>query len=184
MGKNNTEEEQLLDNTSEEIKTNDTADEASANADESTQKSEAENLLEMLKNEQDKYLRLLAEYDNFRKRTAKERFDLYSDATAKAVNDILPVYDNFERAIQAESHDENFKKGVAMIFNMFSDALNKLGVEIIDPLGKEFDPNEAQAINQKEDDNFGENTVCQVFQKGYKLGDKVIRYAMVVVANP
>ena len=97
---------------------------------------------------------------------------------------MLPVYDNFERALQSETADENFKKGVEMIFNQFSDYLKKLGVEIIDPTGQEFDPNFAQAINQIEDENLGENIVAQVFQKGYKLGDKIIRYAMVVVANP
>ena len=121
---------------------------------------------------------------NFRKRSAKEKLESYGDATSKAISDILPVYDNFERALQSESSDENFKKGVVMIFNNFTDALKKIGVETIDPVGQEFDPNVAQAINQVEDENFGENTVCQVFQKGYKLGDKIIRYAMVVVANP
>ncbi len=134
--------------------------------------------------EKDKYMRLVAEYDNFRKRSSKEKLEMYGDATVKAVNDILPVYDNFERALSAETADENFKKGMEMIFNMLKEALKKLGIEEIDPTGQEFDPEIAQAVNQIEDENLGSNIVAQVFQKGYKLGDKIIRYAMVVVANP
>lgn len=148
------------------------------------EKTAEQKLKEDLAASNDKYLRLVAEYDNFRKRSAKERLEIYSDATAKTLEGILPVYDNFERALQSKSADENFKKGVEMIFNQFTDALKKAGIEVIDPMGQEFDPNIAQAINQVEDENFGENTVCQVFQKGYKMGDKVVRYAMVVVANP
>ncbi len=151
---------------------------------EKNEPTEIEKLTGELGAEKDKYLRLLAEYDNFRKRSAKEKLDSYSDATSKAIADILPIYDNFERALQSETSDENFKKGIEMIFNQFSEALKKLGVEVINPVGEEFDPNVAQAINQVEDESLGENTVAQVFQKGYKIGDKVIRYAMVVVANP
>ena len=146
--------------------------------------SEVEKLTNELSEEKNKYLRLMAEYDNFRKRSAKEKLESYADATSKVISDILPVYDNFERALQSESEDENFKKGVEMILNQFTEALTKIGIEVIDPIGQEFDPNIAQAINQVEDENFGENTISQVFQKGYKMGDKIIRYAMVVVANP
>ena len=146
--------------------------------------SEVEKLTNELAEEKNKYLRLMAEYDNFRKRSAKEKLDSYADATSKAICDILPVYDNFERALQCESTDESFKKGVEMILNQFTEALTKIGVEVINPIGQEFDPNIAQAINNVEDENFGENTISQVFQKGYKMGDKIIRYAMVVVANP
>ncbi len=146
--------------------------------------SEKEKLANELADEKNKYLRLVAEYDNFRKRSAKEKLESYGDATAKAISEMLPIYDNFERALQAETTDENFKKGVTMIFNQYSEFLKKLNVEIIDPIGQEFDPNVAQAINQIEDEKLGENEVAQVFQKGYKIGDKIIRYAMVVVANP
>ncbi len=149
-----------------------------------TEISAEDKLKDELAQSNDKYLRLVAEYDNFRKRSAKERLEVYGDATSKVIGDILPIYDNFERALQSESSDENFKKGVEMIFNQFTEGLKKIGIEVIDPMGEEFDPNIAQAINQVEDENFGENTVCQVFQKGYKMGEKVIRYAMVVVANP
>ena len=134
--------------------------------------------------DKDKYLRLLAEYDNFRKRSVKERLDASADATAKAALEIISVIDNFERAMAAECSDEGYKKGVEMIYGQFTEVVKKLGVEEIDALGKEFDPNLHNAVSQVEDENFGENTVSQVYRKGYKLGDKVIRCAMVVVANP
>ena len=134
--------------------------------------------------DKDKYLRLLAEYDNFRKRSIQEKLNAFSDATAKAALEVISVIDNFERAMAAECTDENYKKGVEMIYGQFLEVIKKLGVEEIDALGKEFDPNLHNAVSQVEDESFGENTVSQVYQKGYKLGDKVIRCAMVVVANP
>lgn len=146
--------------------------------------SDENNLQAQLQEANDKYLRLMAEYDNFRKRTAKEKLDVSDTVKGNTINEILPIFDNFERALAAETEDTKYKQGVEMIFKQFGDALNKLGVQIIDPLGEEFDPNIANAINQIEDPELGENVVAQVFQKGYKIGDKVIRYAMVVVANP
>ena len=134
--------------------------------------------------DKDKYLRLLAEYDNFRKRSVKEKLDASDNATAKAALEVISVIDNFERAVAAECSDENYKKGVEMIYNQFVQVIGKLGVEEIDALGKDFDPNLHNAVTQIEDENLGENVVAQVYQKGYKLGDKVIRCAMVVVANP
>ena len=146
--------------------------------------TEEEKLRKELEESKDKYLRLMAEYDNFRKRSAKERLDLSATIKGNTIGEILPVFDNFERALAAETEDTNYKAGVEMIFKQFGDMLTKLGVEIIDPIGQTFDPNIANAVNQIEDENLGENEVAQVFQKGYKIGDKVIRYAMVVVANP
>ena len=134
--------------------------------------------------DKDKYLRLLAEYDNFRKRSVKERLDASADATAKAALEVFSVIVNFERAMAAECSDESYKKGVEMIYGQFTEVIKKLGVEEIEALGKEFDPNLHNAVSQVEDESFGESTVSQVYQKGYKLGDKVIRCAMVVVANP
>lgn len=148
------------------------------------EKTEEEKLKEQLDESKDKYLRLMAEYDNFRKRSAKERLEITATATGNAIGEILPVIDNFERALQTETQDESYKAGVQMIFNQFMEALKKLNVEIIDPTGEAFDPNIANAVNQIEDPELGENVVAQTFQKGYKIGDKVIRYAMVVVANP
>lgn len=134
--------------------------------------------------DKDKYLRLLAVYDNFRKRSIQEKLNAFSDATSKAALEVISVIDNFERAMAADCSDENYKKGVEMIYGQFLEVIKKLGVEEIDALGKEFDPNLHNAVSQVEDESFGENTVSQVYQKGYKLGDKVIRCAMVVVANP
>ena len=153
-------------------------------AEEKPELTAEEKLTKELDEQKDKYMRLAAEYDNFRKRSAKERLDISATTIGNTVSEILPVFDNFERALNAETTDEKYKSGVEMIFNQFGEALKKLGVEIIDPLGETFDPNIANAVNQIEDDKLGENEVAQVFQKGYKIGDKIIRYAMVVVANP
>ena len=146
--------------------------------------SEEEKLKAELCEQQDKYLRLLAEYDNFRKRSAKERIELEATVTGNTLAEILPVFDNFERALGAETSDEKYKAGVEMIFNQFGEMLKKLGVEVIDPTGEVFDPNIANAVTQIADENLGENVVAQTFQKGYKIGGKIIRYAMVSVANP
>ncbi len=159
-------------------------DEQAPEQDKAPEPTEEEKLRKELDESKDKYLRLMAEYDNFRKRSAKERLELSATVKGNTIGEILPVFDNFERALAAETEDTNYKAGVEMIFKQFGDMLTKLGVEIIDPIGQTFDPNIANAVNQIEDDNYGENEVAQVFQKGYKIGDKVIRYAMVVVANP
>lgn len=150
----------------------------------SAEQKRIEELEKQLGDEKDKYLRVAAEYDNFRKRSVNDRLNAVADAQAKVITEILSVIDNFERAMDAECSDENYKKGVEMIFKQYTGILEKLGVVEIKALGEPFDPNVHHAVNQVEDENFGENTVCQVFQKGYKLGDKVIRCAMVVVANP
>ncbi len=134
--------------------------------------------------DKDKYLRLLAEYDNFRKRSTQDRLNAAHDATARAALEVISVIDNFERAVEAECTDENYKKGVEMIYNQFEGVLSKLGVEEIESTGVEFNPNYHNAVSQIEDESLGENVVAQVYQKGYKIGERVIRCAMVVVANP
>lgn len=163
-------------------------DEAQEAPEELTEEESLEDKIKALEEaaaaDKDKYLRLLAEYDNFRKRSIQEKLNAFSDATAKAALEVISIIDNFERAMAADCTDENYKKGVEMIYGQFTEVIKKLGVEEIDALGKEFDPNLHNAVSQVEDENFGENTVSQVYQKGYKLGDKVIRCAMVVVANP
>lgn len=146
--------------------------------------SEEEKLRAELDEQKDKYLRVVAEYDNFRKRTAKERLELISTSKADAITQILPVIDNFERALSAQTQDETYKTGIEMIFKQFNEVLKGLGIEEINPIGEKFDPSVANAVNQIEDENLGDNEVAQVFQKGYRIGDKVLRYAMVVVANP
>ncbi len=131
----------------------------------------------------DKYLRLMAEYDNFRKRSQKEKENLYGDIKASAVKEFLPVYDNLERALAAETADEAYRKGVEMIMTQFSKTLEKLGVTEIKSLGEKFDPNLHNAVMHVDDEEKGENEIVEVFQKGFMLGDKVIRFAMVKVAN-
>ena len=131
----------------------------------------------------DRYLRLMAEYDNFRKRSQKEKENLYGDIKANAVKEFLPVYDNLERALAAETADEAYRKGVEMIMAQFGKTLEKLGVTEIKCLGEKFDPQFHNAVMHVDDEEKGENEIVEVFQKGFMLGDKVIRFAMVKVAN-
>jgi len=130
----------------------------------------------------DRFLRMAAEYDNYRKRTQKEREAAYTDAAADVIKEILPVIDTLERAAQFGDGDK-LSEGVNMTLKMFEEVLAKLGVEEIKAKGEQFDPELHNAVMHGEDENFGENTVAEVFQKGYKKGDKVIRYAMVKVVN-
>lgn len=132
----------------------------------------------------DQYLRTAAEYDNYRKRTAKEKSEAYTDAAANTVTEFLGVIDNFERALAVETADDAYKSGMQMIFNQYAEILKKLGVEEIPSAGEPFDPAVHHAVSQVEDEALGENVVATVFQKGYMLKGKVIRPAMVVVANP
>jgi len=131
----------------------------------------------------DSYLRLAAEYDNFRKRTAKERETLYVLAKASVVEAMLPVHDNLERAIAQETTDEAYKRGVEMIMQQFSESMARLGVSEIEAAGAPFDPEKHNAVMHIEDENFGENTVAEVFQKGFEVDGKVVRHAVVKVAN-
>jgi len=133
--------------------------------------------------EHDAYLRLAADYDNFRKRTVKEKEATYSHGKADAVEKLLPVYDNLERALNQPTEDAAFKKGVEMTMTQLTEILKGLGVEIFGTVGETFDPNLHNAVLHIEDESLAEDTVTQVFQKGFKLGDKVIRFAMVQVAN-
>ena len=131
----------------------------------------------------DKFLRICAEYDNFRRRSQKEKDALYGDIKANTVMQFLPVYDNLERALKQSTEDEAFRKGIEMIMTQFCSTLEKLGVTEIDCLGKKFDPTMHNAVMHVEDEEKGENEIVEVFQKGFMLGDKVIRFAMVKVAN-
>ena len=131
----------------------------------------------------EQFLRLAAEYDNYRKRTAKEKENLWTDAKADTVQAFLPVYDNLERALKQDTADEAFKKGVEMTMNQLKEVFARLGITEIEAEGKPFDPNLHNAVMHIEDENLEENTVAQVFQAGFMLGEKVIRFAMVQVAN-
>ena len=138
---------------------------------------------EEIADEHDRFLRLIAEYDNFRKRSAKERENIYTDVRVDTVTKFLPVYDNLQRAMNTQTSDEAFKKGVEMTFNQLKQVMTSLGVEEIPTEGQKFDPEVHNAVMHVEDDSFGENMIVEEFQKGFKLGGKVIRFSMVKVAN-
>ena len=133
--------------------------------------------------ERDAHLRVAAEFDNFRKRTIKEKEASYGNGKADAVAKMLPVYDNLERALNQETTDAAYKKGVEMTMNELTKIFTSLGVEIFGNVGDEFDPNLHNAVMHIESEELGENTIAAVFQKGFKIGDKVVRFAMVQVAN-
>ena len=133
--------------------------------------------------EHDAHLRLAAEYDNFRKRTIKEKDAAYGNGKAGAVEKLLPVYDNLERAVNQPCTDEAYKKGVEMTMAELVNIFTGLGVEIFGNVGDEFDPNIHNAVMHVDNEELGENTISMVFQKGFKIGDKVVRFAMVQVAN-
>ena len=133
--------------------------------------------------EHDAHLRLAAEYDNFRKRTIKEKEASYGNGKADAVAKMLPVYDNLERALNQETTDSAYKKGVEMTMAELIKIFTSLGVEIFGEVGEPFDPNLHNAVMHIENEGLGENTIAMVFQKGFKIGDKVVRFAMVQVAN-
>ena len=133
--------------------------------------------------ERDAHLRVAAEFDNFRKRTIKEKEASYGNGKADAVAKILPVYDNLERALNQETSDAAYKKGVEMTMNELVKILNGLGVEIFGEVGDAFDPNLHNAVMHIDSEELEENVIAQVFQKGFKIGDKIVRFAMVQVAN-
>ena len=133
--------------------------------------------------EHDSYLRLAADYDNFRKRTLKEKEQSYGNGKADAIEKLLPVYDNLERAMNQPCSDEAYKKGVEMTMTELTNIFTALGVESFGVVGDEFDPNLHNAIMHNEDESLGENQISLVFQKGFRMGEKVIRFAMVQVAN-
>ena len=136
-----------------------------------------------LKTANDKYLRLMAEYDNYRKRSQKEKDNLYTEIRSETVEKFLPVYDNLERALAQETQDAAFKKGVEMTMNQLVSVMEKLGVESFGAAGDHFDPQLHNAVMHIEDESLGENVIAEVFQKGFKVGEKVVRFAMVKVAN-
>ena len=144
----------------------------------------AELAVKQLESVKDQFVRLTAEYDNYSKHTSKEKDNIYQDAKGDTIKAFLAVYDNLERAAAAEGgEDSPHKKGLEMIFHQYQDILKKLDVTEIEAKGQPFDPERMEAVMHIEDENFGENEVTQVFQAGFMLGDKVIRHAIVQVAN-
>lgn len=152
-------------------------------AEEITETAE-ETLQKALDEKNEQFLRLCAEYDNFRKRSQKEKQDIYSSSQADIIKELLPVLDNFDRAASnKDSNFEDYKKGIDLIFNQFYEILKKIGVESFGERGEDFDPNIHNAVMTVEDGELGENQIAAVFSKGYKLGDRIIREAVVQVAN-
>lgn len=172
----------------EEVRTDEKADEKAENEAECKEDSKEESaqskLEEELKAKSDAYLRLAAEYENYRRRTTEEKTNIYADATAKAIKEILPIGDSIEMALKSvDNAPEEYKKGLELICNQLKASLEKLNVETFGEVGEEFNPELHNAVMKIEDDSLGENTIAQVFQTGYKTGDKIIRHAMVQVAN-
>ena len=147
------------------------------------QMEKMEGLAKLVADVNDKYLRLAAEYDNYRKRTAKEKENAYGDAKADTIKPFLAVYDNLERGIAQYDESDVHRQGLELILRQFCEVLNKLGVTEIEAQGQPFDPEKMNAVMHIDDENLGENVVAQVFQAGFMLGDKVIRHAIVQVAN-
>lgn len=183
--KNETEEEILKEETPEET----APAEESAPAEETAAEEEAAGLPEtdplqaQLEETKDQLMRTLAEYDNFRKRSQKEKEALYADIKAETIGKLLPVADNLERAALAEGDFESYKKGIEMTVKQLFDILKNLGVESFGEKGEPFDPNLHNGVMHEDDEALPENSISEVFMKGYKMGDKVIRHATVKVAN-
>ena len=152
-------------------------------AEEVAETTEANPWEEKYNAERDAHLRVAAEYDNFRKRTIKEKEASYGNGKADAVAKILPIYDNLERALNQPTEDAAYKKGVELTMNELLKIFGTLGVEVFGNPGDEFDPNLHNAVMHIDDENLGENVIAQVFQKGFKMGEKIVRFAMVQVAN-
>ena len=166
-----------------EIPVEEIAEEVIEEVSEETVEVEVNPFEEKYNAEHDSLLRLAAEYDNFRKRTIKEKEASYGNGKADAVAKMLPVYDNLERALNQPTEDDAYKKGVEMTMNELVKIFTGLGVEIFGEKGEQFDPNLHNAVMHIDDASMEENTIAMVFQKGFKIGDKVVRFAMVQVAN-
>ena len=178
------EEEKEIENVEE---TENTQEENDKKTKENKKLEDLKLLLKQEKEKSDEYYehlkRNMAEFDNFKKRISKEKDMMYTNITANIISEILPIIDNFDKALNSDTTDESYKNGVSMIYSQLIDTLQKLGAEEIDALNKTFDPNFHEAVMHVEDENFGEKEVIEVFRKGYKIGDKIIRHAMVKVAN-
>ncbi len=150
---------------------------------EKVENTEISNIKQELEETTDRYKRLMAEFDNYKKRSAKERDALYNSLVADIVTSLLPTLDNLEKAVSVKTEDENYKQGVEMVLKQFVDTLGALGVKEIETVGTTFNPEYHEAVSSVQDENLGEKEIKEEFRKGYKIGDKVIRHSMVVVAN-
>ena len=194
MNEDKNETEELKEENAQEVPTEEKEDKKPEKKDKKAGRKKEEERLTALEAEKealekdkaalnDKYLRICAEYDNFRRRSQKEKDNLYGEIRANAVQQFLPVYDNLERALKQGTEDEAYRKGVEMIMTQFCATLEKLGVKKIESLGKTFDPAFHNAVMHVDDEEQGENVIVEVFQEGFTIGEKVIRFAMVKVAN-
>lgn len=145
--------------------------------------NEINNMKIELEETTDRLKRLMAEFDNFKKRSAKERESLYNSLLADIVSSFLPVVDNLEKAVNSNTEDEGYKQGIELVLKQFMDVLASLGVKEIEGVGSTFNPEYHEAVSSVQDETLGEKEIKEVFRKGYKIGDKVIRHSMVVVAN-
>ena len=187
---NNAETEQVTEQ--ETVETEKAPEEKASRSDKKKQKKADAQIAELEKQleeskaelaaEKDKYMRMIAEYDNYRRRTAKEKDGIYADAYADALKGILPILDNLERAVGV-SEAEALQKGLSMTLKGAEDALAKMGVTAFGEKGETFDPEKHNAVMHIEDEQFGESEITEVYQKGYAKGDKILRFAMVIVAN-
>ena len=148
-----------------------------------SENAEIEALKQELEETTDRYKRLMAEFDNYKKRSAKEREGLYNSLIADIITSLLPTLDNLEKAANAKTEDESYKQGVELVLKQFTDTLSSLGVKEIETVGTTFNPELHEAVSSVQDDEIGEKEIKEEFRKGYKIGDKVIRHSMVVVAN-
>ena len=181
MSKKDKKEKELKDAAQEEVMETEVAEETQT--DDAEVVSETDPKDAEIADLKDKLLRNMAEFDNYRKRTAKERLDISAEVTAKNLTEFLPVIDNLERALATECTDPNYKKGIELIYESFTTALANMGVEAIVSDGEQFNPAYHQAVQQVEDDSLEPGTVATTFMKGYKIGEKVLRFAMVTVVK-
>lgn len=171
-----------------EEKVEQTAEEQAEDTAQEAEKDEGAGKIKALEDElaaqKDKYMRLCAEYDNYRKRTANEKLSIYDDATARAVTELLPVADSMQMALaNMKDADPEILKGMELVSNQLAKAFEKLKIEAFGKVGEDFNPELHNAVSKVEDENLGANSISQVFQTGYKIGEKIIRHAMVQVAN-
>ncbi len=181
----NEEKDKKQDLKEEESKNNETNSEE-ANENQSEEMKLKDTILlqkKQLEEQDDRLKRLMAEFDNFKKRSSKERESLYNSLVSDIFTNLLPVIDNLEKAVQAETKDEGYKQGVELVLKQFKDVLKLNGVEEIEALGQTFDPELHEAVSLVQDENLGEKEIKEEYRKGYKIGNKVIRHSMVVVAN-
>ena len=167
----------------ETVGSEETAQQQTQQQEPSPQEKELEQLGGQVTEEKDRYLRLMAEFENYRRRTTKEKEAAYPEAVANIVKELLPVVDNFQRALEAPCSDEGYRKGVEMTYDGLMGVLRTMGLEEFGEVGETFDANLHNAVMHVEDENLGKNVISQVFQKGYRIGERILRYAMVQTAN-